>query len=312
MRQAFLEKYPKSRDHLGDLPTRVHFGKVADLQRQDKLDAPKTNLPIYQNLIRLGMPAGELDLYYDTVTWDWPYYTNYVEGEIYLPERLSESIQSADATGRFNALRILGFHLIRDSLSILAHKVNPTEIREWSFFPRLQMRSTVDALFEAMEAKMGKILKDSKARRRFRESKTEIMQYLGEEAVREDRAHYVDCGAQIFMYHHPARSLTEAEFELGKGFNEGTIAVLLEPVQRIYIASLAEDMGIGKIAGNDDMTNKESFQRIKKRVQEIHDILGLLDIQDLFDAFIYSRIHRLFLESDDTRLNPFVYPQLSN
>jgi len=267
------------------------------------------------------VPETELARYYYTASPQWPYYTDLLQGEVYLPSVVLRGIKSPQVETRFAASKELGQHLIRESIRMLAYRVNPTPIGQLSLFPRIVMIQAVDAIFDNWEESIVKKYKDKKARRIFRRSKEEILQFLSPDRIRDGQAHYYAVGAQVLMYHSPAQSLMEAEFEAGKRFNEGTLFSLEELANNHFVISAAKYLGIE--LSEEDV--RKPVSKTQQGVEEIHRILGLNDPdlkaknikykksrQGLFHFFIYSKIVQVYLESDDPRLNQLVYGELAD
>lgn len=307
--RSFVEEYPDAGPHIDKFPKRLFFGNLSELQILERSEQPMNDLPIYSALLKAGVPASELKPYYLATSLKWPYYTDLERGQIYVPSQYASSfeahIKAADWDKQSALIKLLGAHLIGQTLTILSHRVDPYEFKEWSLFWRMQMSQTIEWFYSETEPKL-KHLKDKKDRMRFRQTKQNILQFLTEEKVRNEQAHYVATGAQVFMYHHPATSLAGAELSLGEPFNEATITILSRPVVSRFEKQVDTWLGT-----KSDTTKEISTNDLENRAKIIYAILGL-EGQELFWAFIHSRIPRLYMESDDPRLNPFSYGKLAD
>lgn len=306
--QSITEEYPQVAQYKDILPKRLYFGTLEELQKLERSEQSKNHLPMYSALLSAGIPAQELDPYYFFTSLKWPYYTDFDRGQVYMPSQYVNSLRihlkAADQERQAGLIKLIGAHLAGQVLTILSYRVDPQEFKEWSLFWRMQMCQTLDWFYSETEPKL-KHLKSKKDRIRFRQTKQNVLKLLVEEEVRNEQAHYVAVGAQVFMYHHPATSVTESELSLGEPFNEGTITLLSRPIIGRFEEQV--DVWLGR---EPDTRKRVSPNNLEKRAQAIYEILGL-EGEELFWAYIHSRIPRLYMESEDLRLNPFAYGKLA-
>ena len=307
--RSFTEEYPEVTQHTDKLPKKLYFGTLPELQKLERVEQPRDKLPIYSTMFRAGVPASQLDPYYFATSPKRPYYTDLARGQIYMPSQFINSlgvhVRAFDQERQARLIKLFGAHMVGEALTILSYRVDPDEFREWSLFWRMQMCQTIDWFYSETEPKL-KHLNNKKDRMRFRQTKQNALQFLTEEEVRQDQAHYVATGAQVFMYHYPATSVAGAELSLGEPFNESTITILSRPVNSRFEGYIDEWLD-----RKPDTPKETPPNDLEKRAKTIHEILGL-EGQELFWAFIYSRIPRLYMECDDPRLDPFAYAKLAN
>ncbi|MBI2019985.1 hypothetical protein HYS94_01025 [Candidatus Daviesbacteria bacterium] len=234
-RQALFQKYGEASQYQDLLAQKLTFATPEAMHDVEQADIHKKGISIDQMLLEEGVPEKVLDQYFSTSRRN-PFYSNYEEPAIYLPDSLFRYLASSEKAIQFDALRSLGGHLIREDIRTLAHRVHPNEFghgddnRLWA----LIFRGIVNDIFgEAARYFKGK------NRDRFRRLKSHVMYFFTPEGMANEDIRIVYVGAKVVPL-FPDQPFTGAKTALGVDLDAAFVQCLAEPVEKRYIELLQE------------------------------------------------------------------------
>lgn len=301
--QALLDTYPQLKGYKDLLFKGIEFLEPSEIIKQERADKPKGKLRFFQQFLELGVPDAILDPLYYNSSLKEPFYINYQTAKFYYPTRELDKLKSTPIVRRLSYLVSLGDNLIEQNLVSLACQIRPYTFEDhWNLVWGIVMGvEAVDPLFDqVLKLAEGKLAGKNKIR--LRRSRDQFHN-IAHKGIIEDGAKIVGVGARAFLI-YPDQTIVGAELNIGEDVEQGTIHCLAKPAKERLRQILSERFNVDLIGVPADIDRSKM-----ELVEKVQDILDLNE-GEVLSAYLYSRLAKLYLQSDDPRLNPFRYVEV--
>lgn len=298
-KDALLLAYPQLLPHEDLFVSEITFVGKDVIKTQRIKEKPRERIWLYQHLKAAGLGGDELDgIFYNAMLGD-ELHTDFLESRTYVPRKVLDGITGGNRLLQETCMNSLAGYLVHQNISLVAHKLDPRlqddpYVDLWRFMMR---RHVSDPFFTERGAK----LKGQK-QEKFYQYQGGVNSILGRGSVIRDEVRYFAVGARVVCVMKD-NHVHIFEFALGRDFDYGVASVLGKPVHQKIVDENS----------TDPVTKKDLFrpryESIDMSTARILEILGLSGVE-LMDAYINSRVPQLYMDCDDSRLDPFDYASL--
>lgn len=292
----------KSRQHL--FMTEVSFGELAELQFAEREDLSQQNQVLFPRLLATGMPREELERGYFSVSKDTPIYLNPQKPQLMIIRDILIGLSSKDQAKRARAAVSFASIFTQAIVASLPYLDNPywdgrNRSREEIFRP--MVKAEFDQYYAALEAKY----KNPQTKRLFNMAKKKIDHLIYHpQSARKPK--FIPVGAAVWMV-FPGQTLSNAEFGIGKEFNNLIIRTITDSVMDRVIRLLKEK---GVLPGYKMAESTDRQLRSEQiKMTGVLRRIGLERYPDLIKAYLLSDIPCLYCACDDSKINVWDYPK---
>lgn len=284
------------------------------IKREERRVRPIQPLLIPKALISAGFSQEAIDNNHYRASPVNPLFADYTKQSFYMTETSAMALAAAHPGTRLEAGVMIGLELINANIRSIAYGLYPQiQGDERSNYWRLMMKT--DVIRFAQEQR--RLFKTKKAYQDFKDR----IDYLFSEKGLNKEGGEIEAVGGLVICRFPGQSSVNPEIRIGTHFDEGTLGLITLPA-KLRFASLY----FGKDDDNKDdqcidLTDLLGHSVSQKEAETTLQILGLQRYEvkikkgvnirdDAFEAFAFSQLPRLYLESEDPRLNPFKYAQI--